>query len=224
MLLAHDALNLPFNYRQLYSAVKEGKAKLMQAKDPETSPAQAVSFQDETDELICCSIPIILRPILKTGSPYLKENHSFLILALQAESSGIMLCDGLNLLYLKIYRRYTVRKSQGKAQQKHLRAKGKSRLGSRIRLRQTQLLFEETSATLDTLMNQSVGAFFTAVTKRRQAEWLEAAEPKCWKFLENIQEPAGLDMPRPSRQSMLRLIYRMAQTQHLDQALYQPLS
>ncbi len=43
----------------------------------------------------------------------------------------------------RIIRKYMVRKSQGKSQLTHLKTKGKSRLGSRIRLQQSVEFFEE---------------------------------------------------------------------------------
>lgn len=43
----------------------------------------------------------------------------------------------------KVFRAYMVRQKQGKSQIKHLKTKGKSRAGSRIRLAETERFFEE---------------------------------------------------------------------------------
>lgn len=43
----------------------------------------------------------------------------------------------------KVFRAYMVRQKQGKSQIKHLKTKGKSRAGSRIRLTETERFFEE---------------------------------------------------------------------------------
>lgn len=49
--------------------------------------------------------------------------------------------DGENLHH-KVFRSYMVRKKQGKSQIKHLKTKGKSRAGSRVRLGETIEFFE----------------------------------------------------------------------------------
>ncbi len=58
-----------------------------------------------------------------------------------------MACVGLFKNYEnidhKVFRAYMVRKKQGKSQIKHLKTKGKSRAGSRVRLAETLLYFEE---------------------------------------------------------------------------------
>ncbi|MHA7128802.1 hypothetical protein [Algoriphagus namhaensis] len=48
----------------------------------------------------------------------------------------------------KVFRAYMVRKKQGKSQVKHLKTKGKSRAGSRIRLEETERFFEEINSRL----------------------------------------------------------------------------
>ncbi|EIM78549.1 hypothetical protein A3SI_02573 [Nitritalea halalkaliphila LW7] len=50
------------------------------------------------------------------------------------------------LLDHKVFRAYMVRKKQGKSQLKHLKTKGKSRAGSRIRLAETQRFLREIHA------------------------------------------------------------------------------
>lgn len=58
-----------------------------------------------------------------------------------------MACCGLfengELADHKVFRAYMVRKKQGKSQIKHLKTKGKSRAGSRVRLAETLAFFEE---------------------------------------------------------------------------------
>jgi hypothetical protein len=48
----------------------------------------------------------------------------------------------------KVIKKYMIRKSQGTSQIKYLKSKGKSRLGSRIRLKNSALFFDEINETL----------------------------------------------------------------------------
>ena len=54
----------------------------------------------------------------------------------------------------KVFRAYMVRQKQGKSQIKHLKTKGKSRAGSRIRLAESELFFEEINDRLTSYANQ----------------------------------------------------------------------
>ncbi|GMQ28602.1 hypothetical protein [Algoriphagus confluentis] len=54
----------------------------------------------------------------------------------------------------KVFRAYMVRKKQGKSQIKHLKTKGKSRAGSRIRLEETLRFFEEINERLNAYDHQ----------------------------------------------------------------------
>lgn len=54
----------------------------------------------------------------------------------------------------KVFRAYMVRQKQGKSQIKHLKTKGKSRAGSRIRLAETNQFFEEINERLTSYADQ----------------------------------------------------------------------
>jgi hypothetical protein len=54
----------------------------------------------------------------------------------------------------KVFRAYMVRQKQGKSQIKHLKTKGKSRAGSRIRLEETTLFFEDINERLTSYADQ----------------------------------------------------------------------
>lgn len=54
----------------------------------------------------------------------------------------------------KVFRAYMVRQKQGKSQIKHLKTKGKSRAGSRIRLAETMQFFEEINERLSSYADQ----------------------------------------------------------------------
>lgn len=67
----------------------------------------------------------------------------YLMLLVQTGSSAIGVFEGEDCLSHKVFSAYMVRKKQGKSQIKHLKTKGKSRAGSRVRLAKTLLFFED---------------------------------------------------------------------------------
>ena len=72
-----------------------------------------------------------------------KSARPYLILVVRAGEAILAVCSNDELVEYKILKKYMVRKSQGKAQYNYLQQKGKSRLGSRIRLQQTEKFFSE---------------------------------------------------------------------------------
>lgn len=66
-----------------------------------------------------------------------------LFLLVQSGSAAIGYAENGTITHHKVIKKYMVRKKQGKAQLKHLNSKGKSRLGSRIRLQQADKFFNE---------------------------------------------------------------------------------
>jgi hypothetical protein len=71
------------------------------------------------------------------------EVPDYLMILLQAGQGAIAYFEAGEMENHKVIRRYMVRAKQGKAQLKHLKTKGKSKLGSRVRLAQTIDFFEE---------------------------------------------------------------------------------
>lgn len=67
----------------------------------------------------------------------------YLLILIQAGAASLGYFEEGELIYHKVITAYMVRKKQGKAQIKHLNSKGKSRLGSRIRLQNTVWFFEQ---------------------------------------------------------------------------------
>jgi len=74
---------------------------------------------------------------------YINQKPSFLLALIQAGHAALGLYNDETLLQHKVIRKYMTRKKQGKAQLKYLKTKGKSRAGSRIRLANSVLFFEE---------------------------------------------------------------------------------
>jgi hypothetical protein len=105
------------------------------------------------------------------------EPERQLVLLLQAGAFAIGCWHGDDLLHHKAVRKYVVR-GCGKAQPTHLKTRGKSRYGSRLRLQNWRSLLRECNHRLVDL-DQRFGAFdrlFFAVPVRARSE-LFAAEP-----------------------------------------------
>ncbi|WP_192820156.1 hypothetical protein [Rufibacter sp. LB8] len=82
------------------------------------------------------------------------EKVRYVILLVQSGSCAVgYFEDGKNLDH-KVIRAYMVRKKQGKSQIKHLKTKGKSRAGSRVRLEETLEFFEAINTRLQVYFKQ----------------------------------------------------------------------
>lgn len=76
-------------------------------------------------------------------------NFSYSIVLIRAGNASLGIFRGDELLAHKVIRKYMVRKKQGKMQISYLNQKGKSRAGSRVRLRESVEFFEEINSKLE---------------------------------------------------------------------------
>lgn len=96
----------------------------------------------------------IFHPVAFTEEPknYVQrisqELPSIVLILMQAGQAALGFFEESEVVHHKVIRKYMVRKKQGKSQLKHLRTKGKSRAGSRIRLNETIAFAEEINQTL----------------------------------------------------------------------------
>lgn len=81
------------------------------------------------------------------------DSHFSLVLIRAGQAATGYFHQG-TLLDHKVFRAYMVRQKQGKSQIKHLKTKGKSRAGSRIRLEETTRFFEEINERLTSYSDQ----------------------------------------------------------------------
>jgi hypothetical protein len=106
-------------------------------------------------------LPLLLPQKLSLSQ--LKETelqpHNFLLILMRAGNAAVAFFAFGRMLRHKVIRRYMVRKKQGKAQITHLKTKGKSRYGARLRLQQTRIFFEE--------INRTANRYFEAGDIRR---------------------------------------------------------
>ena len=91
-------------------------------------------------------------PITLYASPYgdfdPERIVTYLMLLVQSGSASVGVFQGEDCLSHKVFSSYMVRKKQGKSQIKHLKMKGKSRAGSRIRLASGNEMFENVNERL----------------------------------------------------------------------------
>lgn len=79
-----------------------------------------------------------------------KSDPHFALALIKAGQAAVGYFHQGELIDHRVFRAYMVRQKQGKSQIKHLKTKGKSRAGSRIRLGETERFFEEINERLTT--------------------------------------------------------------------------
>lgn len=130
-----------------------------------------------------------------------------LVVLMQAGAVSLGWFDGGEEVQTKSFKRYVVRGS-GHAQQTHLSSKGKSRYGSRLRLRNAQRLLEDTNERLAAWWSQFGAAeqLFVNTPSRLWASLFEVTPaPPFERAFPTIRIPR--DLPKPS-QDVLRRAYR----------------
>lgn len=136
-LLSRDsALNLAFKIREMglpwqYDAEKH----------------RLIILDGRGNEVLFVRLPITFFPPEKDLTFPDKPVH-YVILLVQSGSCAVGYFEnGINLDH-KVFRAYMVRKKRGVSQIKHLKTKGKSRAGSRVRLAETDEFFENINGRL----------------------------------------------------------------------------
>jgi len=70
-------------------------------------------------------------------------NKEYIVLIIETGQAGLGIFKDGRVIEHKVIRKYMTRKKQGKSQLKYLKTKGKSRAGSRVRLKNSIIFFEE---------------------------------------------------------------------------------
>src|SRR5688572_31879203 len=105
-------------------------------------------ISDETGkELFQFRLPLTL-PTPTDGLTIPEGPVNYIILLVQSGSCAIGYFENGKNLDHKVFRAYMVRKKRGTSQIKHLKTKGKSRAGSRVRLAETLEFFENINGRL----------------------------------------------------------------------------
>ena len=105
-----------------------------------------------------------------------KDQQNFIILLMEAGRAAIGCFKNNKLIDHKNIRKYMVRKKQGKAQISHLKTKGKSRYGSRLRLRESEAFFNEIITKIFSENYKSAQSIYYHCPVRLKACLYEASE------------------------------------------------
>ena len=106
-------------------------------------------LNDSRDEKLYCILPPLYpEPTLHEPlSDYIKkvpkDPPPYIVFLVQAGAAALGCFEEGKIINHKALNKYMVRKKQGKSQLTYLRQKGKSRAGSRVRLRESMEFFEE---------------------------------------------------------------------------------
>ena len=109
-------------------------------------------FYDGQQVVFKLRMPITIAPSGLADASQSGERYYVLVLIRSGIAAVGCFTEGRNIDH-KIFRAYMVRKSQGTSQIKHLKTKGKSREGSRIRIAETYRFFEEINGRLNGYFN-----------------------------------------------------------------------
>ena len=107
----------------------------------------------DTNGIFELALPFIFPPLNgelanDAVAQFQEQPLTAIILLIQAGYAALGYCEGDTLVHHKMVKKYMVRQSQGKSQLTYRKSKGKSRLGSRIRLHNSVVFFEEINQTL----------------------------------------------------------------------------
>ena len=117
------------------------------------SRLQSISYENEDGRAVAVTLPPVL-PIIYPGetTEILEQlraaSRTYTIVLIQAGAAALGYIENDSIERHKVIKKYMVRQKQGTAQLKHLKSKGKSRVGSRIRLKNSIAFFEEINETL----------------------------------------------------------------------------
>jgi len=126
------------------------------------------------------------------------------VILMQAGAVSLGLLEAGQPLHTKTLKKYVVRGS-GRAQPTHLKTKGKSRYGSRLRLQNAQQLFEESAERLLDWWREEgpIERTFVSAPERMWADFLRLEVPEELRD-RDAWTRIPLDLPRPTTELLLR--------------------
>jgi hypothetical protein len=107
------------------------------------------------------------------------ENSRYILVLIQSGSAATGFVENKKLIDHKVFNAYMVRKKQGKSQIKHLKTKGKSRAGSRIRLASTVKFFEEINSRLQRYFEEDNIDRIALSCSKTLIPWLLRSKTSC---------------------------------------------
>ena len=137
------------------------------------------------------------------------EDKPFLILVIQSGGAVLGLVEEGELTYHKVFRGYLIRKKQGKSQLKHLKTKGKSRAGSRVRLLSTFSFLDDICQKLQELfLETELDRIVFHCSDLLRPHFFE--RNKCFDKNDVRLFPLGVNVDAPSYEFLERLLHRFS--------------
>ncbi|WP_241126581.1 hypothetical protein [Cognataquiflexum nitidum] len=93
--------------------------------------------------------------LIEDNSLQYQDFQNLVIVSIKSGMAVTAFYENGQLTDHKVFRAYMVRKKQGKSQIKHLKTKGKSRAGSRVRLQETLEFFENINERLQSFFEEN---------------------------------------------------------------------
>lgn len=182
------------------------------------SAKHSFSGSKEGETLWRLRLPLFF-PAGKDGEPlwhYLQENSfdglplNWIILLMESGRAALGVFKDGKVLEHKNIRKYMVRKGQGKSQLTHLKTKGKSRYGSRLRLQESEAFFFEIIERLQSENSESSPFVFYHCPATLWPFLMEEAkaqkfdlEKQCWRRLGvSVKECSFDELKRMSREPL----------------------
>ena len=141
------------------------------------------------------------------ASSWLKPQE-VLHVQIQAGEAAIGWATDRELAFYKVIRKYMTRKKQGKTQLSHLKTKGKSRAGSRIRLAQSVKFFEEINAKMEEwLESNTPDIIVLGVSQTLWPFWKESKVAIPFLLDDPCIRSANWDIGLPRKESLKKAIW-----------------
>lgn len=172
-------------------------------------------YDNQNQKVMKLIVPIVFPQVAESSfAAYVQglppAADDIIVVLIQAGEACLGRVLGNELVTHKLIRKYMVRKSQGKAQIQHLKTKGKSRAGSRIRLAQTVKFFEEINEHLTLWFEEEKPdrvAYHIPTTMK--SLWYESKVPPPFKKEDPLLRKTYWDVQKPRREEIIRSIRRM---------------
>ena len=214
----------PFRWHETYKRLEELHDDFVL----EPAPHGFTAHDDRGTKVALFHAPLILPVAGRSAEEYIEEQStpgSHTLLLIQAGSTAIGVWDDDELLRHKVIKKYVVRGS-GRAQPAHLKTKGKSRYGSRLRLQNAKNQLVETNEKLidyELDLGQSDRIYFS-VPVRTWPELFRTTPPPPFKAEDARLHKIPLDVHVPNFEELERVRAWLARgrVEWLDEGEQQP--
>ncbi|MCP4521787.1 MAG: hypothetical protein GY827_08885, partial [Cytophagales bacterium] len=142
------------------------------------------------------------------------EIPNYIIYIIQAGSCAMAYVEEENILEHKVFKTYMVRKKQGKSQIKHLKSKGKSKAGSRLRLANTINFLEQINERLQMYEEDYfIEKIIYSCPKNMISLFYESKTPPPFQKDDERLIKIPKDIQQPSYEELLKINKQMLQTE-----------